>query len=183
MPLPHLCCRHHLPARNHDYGIAIGRRRFCKLSSAMLMVDRGSPGSDSSSSCGWLRFRLTDSLLERGHVERHEVLVSLWPDRVKVLQLADFVDRHPAVLQGGHVVGRPAGVVATQEARDTVLGKVPLVVLDQVAGDRRFPPLEMRQQAVLDELRALYLDVAVRRAVRLGSCAEERERSDIPQSR
>ena len=55
-------------------------------------------------------------------------------------------------------------MVATQEARNAVLGKVAFVILDQVTGNRRFPPLEMRQQAVLHKLRALHFDVAVGRA-------------------
>ena len=69
------------------------------------------------------------------------MLITLWPDWVQVLQLADLVDSHPAVLQGRHVVGRAAGVVATEQARHGVLGKVCLVVRDQVAADGCFPTL------------------------------------------
>jgi hypothetical protein len=55
-------------------------------------------------------------------------------------------------------------VIATQQAADVVLGKVRRVVVDQVTGDGRFPPLEMRQQTVLHELGALHFNVRVRAA-------------------
>ena len=88
--------------------------------------------------------------------------IAVWPNRVQVLGLSDFVDRHPTVLQGRHIKRRPACVVATQQAVHVVLSEIRLIGHDEVAADGGFPSLQVRQQAVLHELCALHLDVAVR---------------------
>ncbi len=49
--------------------------------------------------------------------------------------------------------------LATKQAAHAVLCEVGLVIHDQIPADCRFPPLQVRQQAMLHELRALHLDV------------------------